>query len=150
MIFRPLLCFAIFPCLLLRAQSVDQPFPTPPNIKGLQVQMNDDAWKLGIHHAGINVSLGALMDLEMKPGNPRWTCEGQEFSFNANYAAALDKQITPLADAGSLSTPSCSLTPPSRRRRTRFCFIQTRELMANTTSRPSTRLPLKARAGIVR
>jgi hypothetical protein len=99
MIFRPLLCFAIFPCLLLPAQSVDQPFPTPPNIKGLQVQMNDDALKLGIHHAGINVSLGALMDLEMKPSNPRWTCEGQEFSFNASYAASLDKQIKPLADA---------------------------------------------------
>jgi len=103
----PMRC--IFPWLLLLASAVcafvvaepsNVAFPSPPNIKGLQVQMNDDALKLGIHHAAINVSLGALMDLDMKPGNPRWTCEGQEFSFNANYVASLDKQIEPLADAG--------------------------------------------------
>jgi len=53
---------------------VDQPFPTPPNIKGLQGADERRCPKLGIHHAGINVSLGALMDMDMKPGNPRWTC----------------------------------------------------------------------------
>lgn len=64
------------------------PFPQPPNIKGLQVQMIDDALKLGIHHAGVNISLGALM------GAP----DGSRF--NESYAKSLDAQIKPLSDAG--------------------------------------------------
>ncbi len=78
------------------------PFPQPPDIKGIQVQMTDDALALGLHHATINVSLGMLMDLGKKPGNPRWTCEGEEFSFNEGYAGALDRQVKPLSDAGIL------------------------------------------------
>jgi len=66
------------------------PFPQPPNIKGLQVQMIDDALKLGMHHAGINVSLGALM---AKPDGS---------SFNESYARSIDAQIKPLSDAGIL------------------------------------------------
>ena len=80
--------------------SAAEPFPSTPSIKGLQVQMIDDALKLGVKHAAINISLGALMDLDMKPGNARWTCEGQEFSFNQSYASSLDAQIKPLSDAG--------------------------------------------------
>ena len=64
------------------------PFPQPPNIKGIQVQMIDDALKLGIHHAGINVSLGALMG----------AVDGS--TFNEAYAKSLDAQIKPLSDAG--------------------------------------------------
>ncbi len=96
-ILRLLLCLATVQCL---AAPDTTPFPTPPDIKGLQVQMTEDALALGIHHAGINVSLGALMDLEKKPGNPRRTCEGEEYAFNEGYAAALDRQIKPLSDAG--------------------------------------------------
>ena len=97
--------FRIVPILALCASSLfaapdPGPFPKPPNIKGLQVQMTDDALKLGIYHAGVNISLGSLMDLEMKPGNLRWTCEGKEFSFNKSYANSLDAQIKPLSDAG--------------------------------------------------
>lgn len=99
--FRTLLCLATLPFTTAAvAESDNSPFPTPPNIKGLQVQMTDDALKLGIHHAGINVSLGALMDLEKKPGNPRWVCDGVEYSFNESYARSLDAQIRPLSDAG--------------------------------------------------
>ncbi len=86
--------------LIVSALGAAEPFPTPPNIKGLSVQMTDDALKLGIHHATVNISIGALMDLDMKPGNARHTCEGQEFSFNERYAASLDAQIKPLSDAG--------------------------------------------------
>ena len=42
----------------LLAQNTD-PFPSPPNVKGLQVQMIDDALKLGIHHAGVNINITA-------------------------------------------------------------------------------------------
>lgn len=98
--FRSFLCLALLPCLPARAEADGAPFLRPPNIKGLQVQMVDDALTLGLHHAAINVSLGALMDLEKKPGNPRWTCEGEEFSFDEGYASSLDRQVRPLSDAG--------------------------------------------------
>ena len=86
----------------LQAQSKPDatPFPMPPNIKGIQVQMTDDALTLGIHHATINVSIGALMDLDKKPSNPHWTCEGEDYAFNSNYLLSLDAQIKPLSDAG--------------------------------------------------
>lgn len=76
------------------AQNTD-PFPTPPNQKGLQVQMVDDALALGIHHAGINVNLTALFDPQSKPGSG-------DFVFNQNYLASLDRQIKPLSDKGLL------------------------------------------------
>jgi hypothetical protein len=80
------LAFGTFAC----GQNAD-PFPTPPNQKGLQVQMVDDALALGIHHAGININLAALLDLKSKP-------ETGEFVFNQNYLASLDGQIKPLSD----------------------------------------------------
>ncbi len=94
------LCFV---SLQLSAQSPDAtPFPTPTTIKGLQVQMVDDAIALGVQHAGVNLSLGALMDLEKKPGNPRWLCEGEEFAFDEKYLRAMDAQVKPLSDSGAL------------------------------------------------
>jgi len=71
------------------------PYPTPPNQKGLQVQMVDDALALGIHHAGINVNLTALFDPKSKP-------DAGEFFFNQNYLTSLDRQIKPLSDQGVL------------------------------------------------
>ena len=86
-ILRALLCLASLSAL---AAPDPTPFPQPPNIKGLQVQIVDDALKLGIHHAGINVSIGALMK----------SPDGS--SFNESYAKSLDAQIKPLSDAGIL------------------------------------------------
>ena len=76
------------------------PFPVPPDIKGLQVQMAEDAIALGIHHAGINVNLTTLLDVSQKPDNLKRTLAGREFRFNAGYLAALDRQIKPLSDKG--------------------------------------------------
>ncbi|HBJ82847.1 MAG TPA: hypothetical protein DDZ88_03025 [Verrucomicrobiales bacterium] len=84
------LAFGTFAC----GQNTE-PFPTPPNQKGLQVQMVDDALTLGIHHAGININLAALLDLKSKP-------ETGEFVFNQSYLASLDRQIKPLSDQGVL------------------------------------------------
>ncbi len=83
-------------CLVLTgfasAQNAD-PFPTPPNVKGIQVQMTDDALALGIHHATINVNITALYSPQSKPG-------AGEFVWNQNYLTSLDRQIKPLSDAG--------------------------------------------------
>ena len=76
------------------------PFPSPPNIKGLQVQMAEDAIALGIHHAGINVNLTALLDLSQKPDGPKRMAGGREFHFNNRYLESLDRQIKPLSDRG--------------------------------------------------
>lgn len=78
------------------------PFPHPPSIKGLQVQMVDDALALGIHHAGVNINITGLVDLEKKPTNPKRTVDGHEFRFNENYLKSLDAQIKPLSDKGVL------------------------------------------------
>lgn len=78
------------------------PFPNPPSIKGLQVQMNDDALALGIHHAGVNINIAGLVDLEKKPGNPKRVVDGFEFSFHESYFRHLDSQIKPLSDQGVL------------------------------------------------
>ncbi|MDZ4288332.1 MAG: DUF5722 domain-containing protein [Prosthecobacter sp.] len=86
------------PFLLLFATALAvpnaDPFPQAPSIKGLQVQMADDAIALGIHHAGINVNLAALLDLSGKP------TPGQKFAFDARYLASLDRQIQPLSAHG--------------------------------------------------
>ena len=95
-----LLAFLATARLLIAANPDTSPFPQPPHIKGIQVQMTEDALKLGIKHATINVSLGALMDPTGKPGNARWTSGGVEYSFNESYARSLDAQIRPLSDQG--------------------------------------------------
>ncbi|HEV7279840.1 MAG TPA: DUF5722 domain-containing protein [Pirellulaceae bacterium] len=76
------------------------PFPQPGSVKGLQVQMTDDALALGIRHAAINVSLGALTKPEGGEGSVPFQSGGREWFFDARYAAALDRQIKPLSDAG--------------------------------------------------
>ncbi len=78
------------------------PFPQPASIKGLQVQMVDDAIALGIHHAGVNINITALVDREKKPQNPKRTVDGFEFSFQESYLKSLDRQIKPLSDKGIL------------------------------------------------
>lgn len=76
------------------------PFPVPQSKKGLAVQMLDDALALGIHHATINVSLGALFHTTEKPAALRFHHAGRDYWINGSYAAVLDRQIKPLTDAG--------------------------------------------------
>jgi hypothetical protein len=75
----------------------ERPFPTPLNKKGLQVQMVDDALALGVQHAALNVSLGALIDLDKKTGNPTWTVNGQTYAFHRGYLDSLG--VKRLSDA---------------------------------------------------
>ena len=88
------LLLGLFLAQITCAQNTD-PFPTPPNQKGLQVQMVDDALALGIHHAGINVNLTVLYSPQSKP-------EAGVFVWNEGYLASLDRQIKPLSDKGVL------------------------------------------------
>jgi len=76
------------------------PFPTPPNPKGLQVQMVEDALALDIHHAGINVDLTRLFETRGTRGSTEFQWKDQQYSINERYAQGLDSQIKPLSDAG--------------------------------------------------
>jgi hypothetical protein len=85
--------------LVLAAQEA-APFPATPDKKGLQVQMVQDAIELGVHHAAINVNLGALFQLTQGPGAAPFQHGGRDWWINGNYARSLDAQIKPLSDAG--------------------------------------------------
>lgn len=91
---------ACLSCALLLEARDATPFPKPPSIKGLQVQMVDDALVLGIHHAGENLNITGLVDLQKKPGNPKRVVDGHEFSFNESYLKSMDARIKPLSDKG--------------------------------------------------
>ncbi len=72
-------------------------FPEPGSKKGLQVQMVDDAIAIGVRHATLNVTLGGLIDLEKKPGNPTWQMDGETFAFRKSYLDSLPvKQMSDL------------------------------------------------------
>jgi hypothetical protein len=49
--------------------------PLGAGLKGLQVQMIDDALALGIKHAALNVSLTSLIDLDARANSFRWQSE---------------------------------------------------------------------------
>jgi hypothetical protein len=84
------------------AQPNPEPFPSPDSKKGLQVQMVDDAISLGIRHAGINISLGALFHATPQPKSQKITFEGTDYFLNPSYLKSLDSQIKPLADKSIL------------------------------------------------
>jgi hypothetical protein len=82
------------------------PYPTTPSPKGIQVQMIPDALELGIHHAGINITLSGLLSpaMEAKPGQLTASADGFTFAINQKYAEAMDRQIKPLSDRGLVVT----------------------------------------------
>ena len=101
---RLLLLAALLIASMAAAEPDRTPYPTTPSPKGLQVQMVDDAIELGIHHAGLNINLTALLLPEPKAGQPSATVDGFTFGFNENYARSLDRSIKRLSDRGIVVT----------------------------------------------
>ncbi|UCH34375.1 MAG: DUF4838 domain-containing protein [Armatimonadota bacterium] len=77
----------------------DFELPWPDSIKGLQVQMVDDAIALGVKHAGINVMLPSVVDLS-GASQETWEVDGEEIHINTGYVNALDATFKPLTGAG--------------------------------------------------
>ncbi|MFD0715720.1 DUF5722 domain-containing protein [Paenibacillus sp. GCM10027626] len=77
-----------------------EPFPEAKSIKGLQVQMTDDAEELGISHAAINVSYnGMLYTANSNPANTiPYEVDGETFYFKKSFVNHLDSQIKSLSD----------------------------------------------------
>ncbi len=82
---------------LIGVSKYNEPFPTAPSKKGLQVQMNADAIAIGTKHAAINLNLSQLVDLNHTAGNPTWVMDGETFYFNQSYLNAV--ALKPLSDA---------------------------------------------------
>lgn len=75
-------------------------FPQATSIKGLQVEMVDDALALGTKHAAINVNLSQLVAPAAQTSSSSWTFNGETFCFRSDALERLDRQIKPLSDHG--------------------------------------------------
>lgn len=89
--------------MLLVSKSIaqdDQPFPKPDSIKGLQVQMVDDAIKLGVRHGAINFALNGMFATVDQADVAKWESGGRTYYFSTKYLANIDRQVKTLSDAG--------------------------------------------------
>ena len=83
------------------AQTQDtQGFPKPDSIKGLQVQMVDDAIKLGVRHGAINFALNGMFARHDQSDAAKWDSDGKTYYFSKSYLANIDRQVKTLSDAG--------------------------------------------------
>jgi hypothetical protein len=103
---RLLLLAALLISSLATAAPDATSYPKTPSPKGLQVQIVDDLLELGVHHAGINLTLNGLLSpaKEAKPGQPTASADGFTFVINEAYAKSLDRQIKALSDKGVVVT----------------------------------------------
>lgn len=72
------------------------------NIKGLQVQMVDDALALGVKQAALNVSITSLIDLDFRPDSLRYRMAGREYAFHRGAVESIP--VKALSDAGAQVT----------------------------------------------
>jgi hypothetical protein len=77
-----------------------QAFPKPESIKGLQVQMVDDAIKLGVRHGAINFALNGMFSKQEQTDTAKWESDGRTYYFSNAYLANIDRQVKTLSDAG--------------------------------------------------
>ncbi len=80
--------------------AVDYPYPTAQTIKGLQVRMVDDALKLGVGHAALNLNQGNIARSAPGVNTVTYVLDGQEFYFDEEVLAAFDQELKALSDHG--------------------------------------------------
>jgi len=73
-------------------------YPTSHTIKGLQVNMVDDAVKLGIGHAALNLNLPTIMLPYKNDNTIVYIMDGKEFYFNKQYIEKFDNRVKELSD----------------------------------------------------
>ncbi|MBC8244808.1 MAG: hypothetical protein H8E20_10485 [Verrucomicrobia bacterium] len=77
------------------------PFPVDRGIKGLQcIEDIDDALRLGIKQAALNVTLDQLVDWRATSGRFSRPVDGGAVYFHAGYVAHIDSQLKRLTDVG--------------------------------------------------
>lgn len=95
----------------------DFPYPQANSIKGLQVrlEMVEDAVKLGVCHAGINLNQGDIMLPGPGPDVTPFELDGETFYFDEAYLREFDKSIKALSDHGMIVTLILLNSPNWRR-----------------------------------
>ncbi len=78
----------------------EQPYPHTDTIKGLQVAWLEDALKLGVKHAAINLNQGDIMMPGPGEDIVPFVSDGQTFWFDEAYMRRFDETIKTLSDAG--------------------------------------------------
>jgi hypothetical protein len=93
------ICISVLLCLVALQSGVEA-FDAAPNtgIKGLQVQMVDDALALGVKQAALNVSLTSLIDVDGRPDSLTYRRNGRNFRFHRGAVESIT--VKPLSDAG--------------------------------------------------
>jgi Family of unknown function (DUF5722) len=76
----------------------DYEYPTAGTIKGLQVNMLEDAIKLGIGHAALNLNLPTIIRPEKTNTTLTYRMDGQEYYFDGEYLARFDQRVKELSD----------------------------------------------------
>ncbi len=76
------------------------PYPTAATIKGLQVNMVDDAIKLGVGHAALNLNQPTIMRPAKSDSTITYGMDGREFYFDGDYLARFDRRVKELSDHG--------------------------------------------------
>lgn len=96
---RTTLVFALVGVSLsaLAQSKYTEPYPEAKSKKGLQVEMVDDAFALGVKHAAININLSQLVRLQPADG-PSITLDGRKYHFSQTYIEHIDRQVKPLSD----------------------------------------------------
>ena len=79
-----------------------EPYPIAASKKGLQVEMVEDALKLGVKHSALNINLSALIDPAGDHQNPSWRSEGKTYHFRRAYLSQIDSQIRAMYENGML------------------------------------------------
>jgi hypothetical protein len=82
-----------------------QAFPTARGIKGLQcIEDIDDALRLGVKQAALNVTLDQLVDWKANSGQFSRQVDGKTVCFHAGYVTYIDSQLKRLTDAGVMNS----------------------------------------------
>lgn len=95
-----LYCSILISCGRAADAQDTQAFPKPDSIKGLQVQMVDDAIKLGVRHGAINFALNGMFATQEQADAAKWESDGKTYYFSTRYLANIDRQVKTLSDAG--------------------------------------------------
>jgi hypothetical protein len=79
-------------------------YPRASTKKGLQVQMVDDAIKLGVKHAAFNFDFGHMVKPMPETNDLCWEMDGREFWFDRNYIHGIDAEVKTMSDTGATVT----------------------------------------------
>jgi hypothetical protein len=78
----------------------DYEYPASSTLKGLQVNMVEDAIRLGVGHAALNLNLPAIMRPTETDVSIPFMSGGKTYHFDGDYLAKFDRRVKELSDHG--------------------------------------------------